>query len=262
VDQHLIGEVALVTGAARGVGMETAAEFARQGAKVALVDISASVEESAQAIAATGASVIGIVADVTVEASVLSVIDRVSSEFGNVTALVNNAYAARGEDILSTSEADWDYSMAGVAKSAFLCSRAVLPAMIASHRGSIVNVASINAFRFGGHDSYSAGKAAMLSLTRTMAARYGKNGIRVNTIIPGTIVTQNWDSRIAANPRVLEELLPFYPLGRLGTSADIAKAAVFLTSADASWITGAELAVDGGYLVANTNLHEIAEGPQ
>jgi NAD(P)-dependent dehydrogenase (short-subunit alcohol dehydrogenase family) len=125
-----------------------------------------------------------------------------------------------------------------------------------------VNLASINAFRFGGHDSYSAGKAAMLSLTRTMAARYGKNGIRVNTIIPGTIVTQNWDSRIAANPRVLEELLPFYPLGRLGTSADIAKAAVFLTSANASWITGAELAVDGGYLVANTNLHEIAEGPQ
>lgn len=262
MDQHLVGEVAVVTGAARGIGTEIAAEFARQGAKVALVDISASVEESAQAIAATGASAIGIVADVTVEASVLSVIDRVSSELGNVTALVNNAYAARGEDILSTSEADWDYSMAGVAKSAFLCSRAVLPAMIASHRGSIVNVASINAFRFGGHDSYSAGKAAMLSLTRTMAGRYGKNGIRVNAIIPGTIVTPNWDSRIAANPRVLEELEPFYPLGRLGTSADIAKAAVFLTSADASWITGAELAVDGGYLVANTNLHEIAEGPQ
>ncbi len=262
MNQQLVGEVAVVTGAARGIGLEIATEFAREGAKVALVDVAPAVEEAANAIAGDGAAVIGIVADVTVAASVSGVVDRVVRELGSVTALVNNAYAARGEDILSTTEEDWDYSMAGVAKSAFLCSRAVLPGMIADGRGSIVNVASINAFRFGGHDSYSAGKAAMLSLTRTMAGRYGKNGVRVNAIIPGTIVTPNWDTRIAANPRVLEELTPFYPLGRLGTAADIAKAALFLTSNAASWITGAELAVDGGYLVANTDLYELAEGPQ
>ncbi len=262
MDQHLVGEVAVVTGAARGIGMEIAAEFARQGALVALVDRSPSVEESAHAIASSGAAAIGIVADVTVEADVTGVVERVVRELGSVTALVNNAYAARGEDVLSTTEADWDYSMAGVAKSAFLCSRAVLPGMIASGRGSIVNVASINAFRFGGHDAYSAGKAAMLSLTRTMAGRHGRDGVRVNAIIPGTVVTPNWDTRVAANPQVLEQLTAYYPMGRLGTPADIAYAAVFLTSTAASWITGAELAVDGGYLVANTDLHTIAEGPQ
>ncbi len=262
MDQHLVGEVAIVTGAARGCGLEIAAEFARQGALVALVDVAPGVEEAARDIDMSGAAAIGLVADVTVEADVSGVVARVERELGRVTALVNNAYAARGEDVLTTSEADWDYSMAGVAKSAFLCSRAVLPGMIENRRGSIVNVASINAFRFGGHDSYSAGKAAMLSLTRTMAGRHGRDGVRVNAIIPGTIVTPNWDTRVAANPQVLEQLTAYYPMGRLGTPADVAHAAVFLTSSAASWITGAELAVDGGYLVANADLHLIAEGPQ
>jgi NAD(P)-dependent dehydrogenase (short-subunit alcohol dehydrogenase family) len=118
----------------------------------------------------------------------------------------------------------------------------------------------VNALRFGGHDGYSAAKAGLLSLTRSIAARHGRDGLRANAIVVGSVVTPAWDERARLHPEIFEKLLPFYPLGRLGNPEDIASAALFLASDEAGWITGAELAVDGGFMVANGALARIAEG--
>jgi NAD(P)-dependent dehydrogenase (short-subunit alcohol dehydrogenase family) len=134
--------------------------------------------------------------------------------------------------------------------------------MIAAGRGAIVNIASVNAVRFCGHDAYSAAKAGLLSLTRSLAARHGRNGIRANAIVLGSVVTSAWDERARLRPQVFDELLPFYPIGRLGRPDDVASAALFLASDEAGWITGAELAVDGGFKLINGSLAAIAEGRQ
>ena len=160
--------------------------------------------------------------------------------------LVNNAAIAEGDDILAIDEATWDLNLAVVLKSVYLCSRALLPAMLGRGRGAIVNIVSVNGLTGIGEEAYSAAKAGVINLTKNMAVRYGSRGVRVNVICPGTIQTPIWQSRLDKDPQVFDRLAKWYPLGRVGQPDDVAKAALFLASDDAAWITGAVLNVDGG----------------
>jgi meso-butanediol dehydrogenase/(S,S)-butanediol dehydrogenase/diacetyl reductase len=132
----------------------------------------------------------------------------------------------------------------------FLGTRAVLPGMLGQGRGSVLNIVSLNAFTALGNEAYSAAKAGLVSLTRSTAVRYGAQGVRANAIAPGTILTYapNQKTRLARDPQVFERLRRWYPLGRVGIPDDVAHAALFLCSREASWITGTVLRVDGGLL--------------
>jgi len=243
---RLAGKRALVTGGGSGIGRAIATRFASEGAHVVVADL---VGERADAVAAE----IGgraVQADVTAAADVGSMVDGA----GAIDVLVNNAGGGAADDVLEISEQEWDGDMELNLKSAFLCSKAVLPGMIERGSGVIVNIASVNGMAFFANESYSAAKAGMINLTRTMAVRYGRHGIRAVAIAPGTIRTPLWQERVDREPAIFERLVRWYPLRRVGEPEDIANAAAFLASDDASWITGEVLRVDGGLLAGNAQM--------
>jgi meso-butanediol dehydrogenase / (S,S)-butanediol dehydrogenase / diacetyl reductase len=237
----------LVTGAGRGIGRVLGRRFAAEGARVVLADRSGQEREVADEIEREGGSALAAHADVSIADDVAAMV----ASAGPVGVLVNNAAVAEGSDVLEIDEETWDRELAIDLKSAFLCSRAVLPGMIARGGGAIVNVATVNAFAYFGNEAYSAAKAGLISLTQALAVRYGPRGIRVNAVAPGTIRTPAWDERIRKDPEVLDRLAKWYPLGRVGEPGDVANAVLFLASEDASWITGTVLRVDGGLLAGN-----------
>jgi NAD(P)-dependent dehydrogenase (short-subunit alcohol dehydrogenase family) len=173
------------------------------------------------------------------------------SRLGPVDVLVNNAAIADGDDVLEIDEATWDRDVAVVLKGVFLCSKAVLPSMIERRHGVILNIASVNGLSALGNEAYSAAKAGVINLTQGVAVRYGRHGIRCNAIAPGTIRTPIWQERIERDPAVFQRLVKWYPLGRVGEPDDVADAAMFMASDEASWITGVVLPVDGGLLAGN-----------
>ncbi len=226
--------------------------FAAEGAKVAVVDwLGDRADAVAAEISSAGGQAAAIRADVSQARDVNSMVAAVGSRLGPVDVLVNNAAIADGDDVLQIDEATWDRDVAVVLKSVFLCSKAVLPSMIERRGGAIVNIASVNGLSALGNEAYSAAKAGMINLTQGIAVRYGAHGIRCNAIAPGTIRTPIWQQRIDRDPDVFERLVKWYPLGRVGEPDDIANAALFLASDDASWITGAVLVVDGGLLAGS-----------
>jgi len=244
--------VVIVTGAGSGIGRVIAQRFAGEGAKVAVVDWLPDRADAVTAeIASAGGTALSVHADVSSRPDVDAMVESVASELGPVDVLVNNAAIAEGDDVLQMDEATWDRDVAVVLRSVFLCCKAVLPSMIERHRGAIVNISSVNAMTALGNEAYSAAKAGMHNLTQGVAVRYGAHGIRCNAIAPGTIRTPIWQSRIDRDPVVFQRLIKWYPLGRVGEPEDIANAAMFLASDDASWITGAVLPVDGGLLAGN-----------
>jgi NAD(P)-dependent dehydrogenase (short-subunit alcohol dehydrogenase family) len=184
----------------------------------------------------------------------------VEKDFGKIDCLINNAMVHEAEDLLNTTLEVWNKSIQITLTAAFLCIRQVLPAMIKRKNGSIINIGTVNAKAMIGSDSYSAAKAGVHALTRTVAVRYGVDGIRCNTIVPGTIATAAWQERVDRNPNVFEDLKPWYPLGRVGTPKDIADAAIFLISEDSQWISGSELVVDGGLLAGYAPMFRTVEG--
>ena len=244
--------VVIVTGAGSGIGRVIAQRFAEEGAKVAVVDWVPDRADAVTAeIASAGGSALSVHADVSSRRDVEAMVQRVASELGPVDVLINNAAIAEGDDVLQMDEATWDRDVAVVLRSVFLCCKAVLPSMIDRRGGAIVNIASVNAITALGNEAYSAAKAGMLNLTQGIAVRYGAHGVRCNAIAPGTIRTPIWQARIDRDPVVFQRLIKWYPLGRVGEPEDIANAAMFLASNDASWITGAVLPVDGGLLAGN-----------
>jgi NAD(P)-dependent dehydrogenase (short-subunit alcohol dehydrogenase family) len=132
-----------------------------------------------------------------------------------------------------------------------LCSKAVLPAMIAQKNGAIVNIASVNGLTGLGEEAYSAAKAGVINLTQNMALKYGRFNVRANVICPGTIQTPIWQPQLEKDPQIFERLIPWYPLGRIGQPEDVARAALFLASDEAAWITGVTLPVDGGLMAGS-----------
>jgi NAD(P)-dependent dehydrogenase (short-subunit alcohol dehydrogenase family) len=254
-DGRFSGRTVLVTGGGSGIGRVMVKRFAAEDAAVAVVDIvGEKADEVAHEIVEAGGKAFGIRADVSVAADVAAMRSEVEDAFERVDVLVNNAAIEGGDDILEIDEATWDRDLAVCLKSAFLCSKEVLPGMLARESGVIVNIASVNALAYFANESYSAAKAGMVSLTRSIAVRYGRRGIRCVAIAPGTIRTPIWRPREEKEPEVFERLTKWYPLGRVGEPEDIASAALFLASDEASWITGTVVRVDGGLLAGNERM--------
>jgi NAD(P)-dependent dehydrogenase (short-subunit alcohol dehydrogenase family) len=248
-------KVVIVTGAGSGIGRVIAQRFAAEGAKVAVVDwLGDSADAVAAEITRAGGHAAAIHADVSLARDVDSMAANVGSRLGLADVLVNNAAIADGDDVLEIDEATWDRDLAVVLRSVFLCSKAVLPSMIDRRGGAIVNIASVNGISALGNEAYSAAKAGVINLTQGIAVRYGAHGIRCNAIAPGTIRTPIWQERVDRDPVVFERLVKWYPLGRVGEPDDVANAALFLSSDEASWITGTVLAVDGGLLAGNVRM--------
>ena len=183
-----------------------------------------------------------------------------TNAFARVDILVNNAGLSVGDTVLDFDEAAWDLNLDVVLKSVYLCSRSVLPGMIERGRGVILNIASVNGMMAVGEAAYSAAKAGMINLTANMAIHFGDKGVRVNCIAPGTIRTPIWGARVKRDPEVFEKVAKWYPLGRVGEPEDIAKAALFLCTDDASWITGVTLPVDGGLTAGSYRLNRDLQG--
>ncbi len=253
--ERFTDRVAVVTGAGSGIGLEIATRFAAEGAAVAVADVDG---DSASAVAAAlrrlGGDALAVDVDVTDRAAVSRLVARVQGRWGRVDVLVNNAGSATDGSLHELAEADWDSDVDVVLKGAFLVTQAVLPTMVARERGVIIAVGSVNALTYLGNDAYSAAKAGLISLTRGIAVRYGRHGIRANVIAAGTVRTPAWSQRLATDPELLDRLASWYPLGRVGAPADIASAALFLASDDASWISGAVLPVDGGLSAGNVKM--------
>lgn len=226
--------------------------FAAEGAAVVVADWNADAARGTVGSIADGnGRAKAVTADISAPADVERLVDVALSTFDRIDVLVNNAAVADGDDVLLTEPGTWDHDVAVVLSGTFLCTRAVLPHMIDQQGGAIVNIASVNGMSALGNEAYSAAKAGVINLTQSVAMRYGRYGIRANAIAPGTIRTPIWQERVNRDPRVFERLVKWYPLGRVGEPEDVAKAALFLASDDAGWISGTVLRVDGGLLAGN-----------
>jgi len=249
---RFVDRVVVITGGGSGIGAVMARMFAAEGAAVVVADWD---EEAARATVGSIEDGHGrakaVTADISAPADVDRLVDAALNAFDRIDVLVNNAAVADSDDLLLTEPGAWDHDVAVVLSGTFLCTRAVLPHMIDQQGGAIVNIASVNGMSALGNEAYSAAKAGVLNLTQGVAMRYGRYGIRANAIAPGTIRTPIWQERVNRDPRVFERLVKWYPLGRVGEPEDVAKAALFLASDDAGWISGAVLRVDGGLLAGN-----------
>jgi len=247
-DDRFAGRVVLVTGSGSGIGAVTATRFAGFGARVVITDIDA---ELAGRTAAGIEGSLAVPLDVSDQQSVRQAMSVVAEEFGDVEVLVNNAAVCGQDPFDDISREHWDRDIAVCLTGSFLMAQAVLPGMRRRGKGAIVNVASVNGVGYYGNEAYSAAKAGLLSLTRSLAVGYGRHGIRSNAVVPGTIATPIWDQRVADDPGVFDRLQRWYPLGRVGRAEDVAAAITFLAGDEAGWINGVELPVDGGLLAGN-----------
>ena len=243
--------VAIVTGAARGLGLAIAAELHRSGARVTLADVSLdAAAAAAAALDATGADVFPVAADVTDSAAVEAMVDATVARFGGIDTLVNNAGIVAPRLVAQTADDEWRHMFAVHLDGTMRCARASYPALVRSPRPAIVSLASVMA-RFGlpGRASYSAAKAGVEALTRTLAVEWAPVGIRVNAIAPGYIRSPAIDAAAVNGLITHEGLAAATPLKRLGTAEEIATVVAFLASPAASYITGQTLVVDGGLSV-------------
>lgn len=259
---RLAGKVAVVTGAGSsglgfGTGKATAILFAREGAKVVLVDRDVSrAEETLAIIRSEGGEASVHVADIARAADCEGIVEIAKARYGGLHILVNNVAAGSRGTVVDVSEDDWDRVIEVNLKGTMLTSKYAIPAMIASGGGSIINISSIDAMRAGSGTiapiaSYSASKGAINALTTSMAVHHGRDNIRVNAIAPGFIHTPIASVGMKDEMRELRRTAG--PLGTEGTAWDVAWAAVFLASEEARWITGIILPVDAG-LLATTSL--------
>jgi 3-oxoacyl-[acyl-carrier protein] reductase len=237
--------VALVTGGARGIGRAIALRLAADGAKVAIVDLADTGAETAREIQqASGRATTFVKADISKEADAQGAVTAVESALGPVDILVNNAGITRDGLMLVMSESDWDAVLAVNLKGAFLMSKAVLRGMIKRRRGSIVSISSVVGRRGNaGQVNYSAAKAGLIGLTKSLAREVASRNVRVNAVAPGYIETE---MTAALDESARNAIVTQIPLGRIGTPEGVAEAVAFLAGDSASFITGAVLAVDGG----------------
>ena len=253
--------VVFVTGGGSGIGRAICQLFAHEGATVVAADLVPDrATETAKLIENAGGMALGLEIDVAKSDSVRVGIGSAIDHYGRIDILVNNAGLSIGDRITDFDEAMWDLNVDVVLKGVYLCSREVLPGMIERQDGVILNIGSVNGLVAIGESAYSAAKAGMVNLTQNMAIHYGEDGIRVNLIAPGTIRTPIWAKRLESDPTAFDHLTPWYPLGRVGEPEDIANAALFLCSDDASWITGVALPVDGGITAGNYRFNKVLQG--
>jgi NAD(P)-dependent dehydrogenase (short-subunit alcohol dehydrogenase family) len=247
----LRGKVAIVTGAAQGIGHAVAETLASQGTAVVLVDVLAEkLEQAAEAIRRVGGNASAAVADVSSRDQVRRMVDSVTSTHGTVDILINNAGVLRNTPIADMPEEEWDLVLDVCLKGAFLCSQAVLPIMQARRYGKIVNVSSLAARSTSvlGGAAYTAAKAGLLGFSRHLAREAAPYGINVNAICPGATDTPMTRGGTAGDEH-FERVGKMVPLGHWGTPYDQAGAVMFLVSDAASFITGATLDVNGGQIM-------------
>jgi 3-oxoacyl-[acyl-carrier protein] reductase len=246
------GRVAVITGAARGIGFGCATRFAEEGASVAVVDLdeTAASEAAAKLPVQGDARAIGVGADVSDTASAEAAVTRVVEELGGIHVLVNNAGITRDNLLFKMTDEDWDLVISVHLRGAFVMTRAAQKHFVEQKYGKILNLSSVSALGNRGQANYSAAKMGIQGLTRTLGIELGPFGINANAIAPGFIATEMTDAtarRLKMEPEELRRLnAEANPVRRVGEPADIAAAAAFLCSDEASYITGQTLYVDGG----------------
>jgi NAD(P)-dependent dehydrogenase (short-subunit alcohol dehydrogenase family) len=244
--------LAVVTGAAGDIGRAIAARLSDSHDVVAMVDIDGAAVSTAARLLGPAERFVPVACDITDAAEIGRMVASVAA-LGLVRTLVNNAGAARAVSLHDTDGDIWRQDATLNLEAPFLVFRALETALKES-RGAVVNIASVNGMAVFGHPAYSAAKAGLIHLTRLIAVEYGRFGIRANAVAPGTVRTQAWEVRAAANPRVFEEVERWYALRRIATAADVANAVFFLASDQASAITGTCLPVDCGLTAGQAEL--------
>jgi NAD(P)-dependent dehydrogenase (short-subunit alcohol dehydrogenase family) len=244
------GKVALVTGAGSGIGAACAVRFAAEGATVAGLDLQPPVSESWQRAAGRGASTLSLACDVRDESAVERAVAEVIARFGRIDVVVNAAGVAGGGAVHALAIEEWDRIVDTNLKGTFLVCKHALARMLGSGGGNVVNIASIEGLEgTEGGSAYNASKGGVVLLTKNLAIDYGRKNVRVNCICPGFIDTPMTAS-VFSQPGMEEYLEKFreaHQLGRVGKPEEIASAALFLVSDDASFVTGHALVVDGGF---------------
>jgi 3-oxoacyl-[acyl-carrier protein] reductase len=257
---ELNGQVALVTGAGRGIGRAIALELASLGASVAVAELNAAAAaETAAEIQQTGRQALGVRADVTRADDRTAMVDQTLQTFGRIDILVNNAGIFRSAPPLEITEEHWDTVLGVNAKAVLFCAQAVLPTMLAARRGIIISVASM-AGKVASANSlpYAVSKAAVISLTKSLAVAYAASGIRANCVCPGYVDTEMWAqidrevgvARLGKEPgEYWQERVGTIPLGRGAQPADVANVVGFLATSKADYLTGQAINVTGGLIM-------------
>lgn len=246
-------KVALVTGAARGIGLAVARKFVADGWRVALLDIESGLLRDAVAGLAEPERTLALVCDVADPAAVQAAVQAVDARFGRLDALVNNAGIAIFKPLLETSDEDWARIMAVNLTGAFICTTAAVPLMQQNGGGAIVNVTSISSLRASTlRVAYGTSKAALAHFTKQCAVELGEVGIRVNAVAPGPVDTAM--AKAVHSPAIRADYHDAIPLNRYGLERELADAIYFLSSDQSSYITGQMLAVDGGFDAAGIGL--------
>jgi meso-butanediol dehydrogenase/(S,S)-butanediol dehydrogenase/diacetyl reductase len=256
---ELQGQVAIVTGAGRGIGRATALELAKLGADIVIAELDqAGGKRTAEEVGALGRRAVVTATDVTSRGDLAAMVDRAKADFGRVDILVNNAGIYRAASTLDVTEEHWDAIMNINAKAVFFATQAVLPVMLAQKRGSIVSLASM-AGKIGSKTNlpYNASKAAVVSMTKSLALAHAADGIRVNCVCPGFVETDMW-TKVAKEQGALLGMTPeeftrqraaAVPLGRMEKPEDVAHVIAFLAGPRSGYMTGQALSVDGGLVM-------------
>ncbi len=244
----LTDQVAIVTGAGRGLGQTIARDLAASGAIVACIDVNEELlNESVRSLQESGGKAAAFPCDVTDSQRVTEVVQAIAKQFGRLDILVNNAGVTRDNLIMRMKDEEWDLVLGINLRGTFLFTRAASKYMSKGKRGRIINIASVSGMMGNpGQVNYSASKAGVIGLTRTVSRELSKRNITVNAVAPGFIAT---DMAAKLGEEVLEQIKAETPLGRLGSPQDVADAVLFLASEAASFITGHVLVVDGGLTV-------------
>lgn len=251
---RLDGKVAMITGAAGGMGRVAALRFAAEGAMVAAVDLIVPVETEA-AVHEAGGKAIAIAGDVTDADAIEQAVSDAVEQFGGLHVLYNNAAVSLpdDDDVVSTPESTWDLTMDVNVKGMWLCCRAGIPAMLASGGGSIINVASFVAHVGAGTPqlAYTTSKGAVLAMTREIAVLHARDGIRANSLCPGPVLTPLL-AKYLSDEEKRQRRLVHIPMGRFGEAEEMVNGALFLASDESSFMTGQSLIIDGGITAAYT----------